>query len=61
MELIHCPEMSVKDYHSMLRYTPEERSSHQHGSGSLKSFIVVFLIPSMHLKMGNDFLFQLPF
>jgi hypothetical protein len=30
--------MLVKDYHSTLRYTPEERSSHQHRSRSLKSW-----------------------
>jgi hypothetical protein len=28
--------MSVKDYDSTLRYTPEERKSHQHRGGSLK-------------------------
>jgi hypothetical protein len=27
---IRCPETSVKDYHSTLRNTPEERRSHQH-------------------------------
>jgi hypothetical protein len=26
---IRCPETSVKDYHSTLRYTPEERRSHR--------------------------------
>jgi hypothetical protein len=26
---IHCPETSVKDYHSTLSNTPEERKSHQ--------------------------------
>ena len=31
------PETSAKDYHSTLRNTPEERRSHQHRSGSLKS------------------------
>jgi hypothetical protein len=34
---IRCPETSVKDYHSKLRYTPEKRRSHQHRGGSLKS------------------------
>jgi hypothetical protein len=29
MGLIRCPEMSVKDYHSMLRYNPKERRPHQ--------------------------------
>ena len=33
---IRCPEASVKDYHSTLRHTPEERKSHQHRGGSLK-------------------------
>jgi hypothetical protein len=37
MEPIRCPETSVKDYHSTPRYTPEERKSHQHRGGSLKS------------------------
>jgi hypothetical protein len=31
------PETSVKDYHSTLRNTPEERRSHQNRGGSLKS------------------------
>jgi hypothetical protein len=30
----------VKDYHSTLRNSPEERRSYQHGGGSLKSQIV---------------------
>jgi hypothetical protein len=34
---IRCPETSVKEYHSTLRNTPEERRSHQHRGGSLKS------------------------
>jgi hypothetical protein len=34
---IRRPETSVKDYHSTLRYTPEERRSHQHRGGNLKS------------------------
>jgi hypothetical protein len=33
---IRCPETSVKDYHSTLRNTPEERRSRQHRGGSLK-------------------------
>ena len=32
-----CPETSVKVYHSTLRNSPEERRSHQHRGGSLKS------------------------
>jgi hypothetical protein len=32
-----CPEMSVKDYHSTLRNTPEEGRSHQYRCRSLKS------------------------
>jgi hypothetical protein len=31
-----CPETSVKDYHSTLRNTPEDRRPHQHGGGNLK-------------------------
>ena len=34
---IRRPETSVKDYHSTLRNIPEERRSHQHRGGSLKS------------------------
>jgi hypothetical protein len=26
---IHCPETSVKDYHSTLHYTPADRRSHK--------------------------------
>jgi hypothetical protein len=37
---IRCPETSVKSYHSTLRNTPEERTSHQHCGGSLKSLDV---------------------
>jgi hypothetical protein len=33
---IRCPETSVNNYHTTLRSTPEERTSHQHGGGSLK-------------------------
>jgi hypothetical protein len=29
--------LPLKDYHSTLRYTPEERRSHQHHGGSLRS------------------------
>jgi hypothetical protein len=36
---IHCPQTSVKDYHSTLRYTAEERTSHQHRGGSVKSHL----------------------
>jgi hypothetical protein len=34
---IRCPETSVKDYHSTLHNNPEECTSHQHRSRSLKS------------------------
>jgi hypothetical protein len=34
---IRCPETSVKDYHSTLRNNKEERRTHQHRGGSLKS------------------------
>jgi hypothetical protein len=34
---IGCPETSVKDYRSTLRNIPEERRSHQHRGGKLKS------------------------
>jgi hypothetical protein len=41
MGQIRCPETSVKCYHSTLRNTPEERTSHQHRGGSLKPRIVL--------------------
>jgi hypothetical protein len=37
MGTISCLETSVKDYHTKLRNIPEERRSHQHRGGSLKS------------------------
>jgi hypothetical protein len=37
---IRCPETSVKDFHSTLRSTPEERRSHQHRGGNLKPRII---------------------
>jgi hypothetical protein len=40
-----CPETSVNDYHSTLRYAPEEHRSHQHRGGSLKSRRSGFVFP----------------
>jgi hypothetical protein len=40
MRPIGCPETSVKDYQSTLCNIPEERRSHQHRDGNLKSRIV---------------------
>jgi hypothetical protein len=37
---IGCPETSVTNYHSMMRCISEERISHLHRGGSLKSHIV---------------------
>jgi hypothetical protein len=37
MEPIRCPETSVNNYHTRPRNIPEERRSHQHRGGSLKS------------------------
>jgi hypothetical protein len=34
---IRCPETSVNNYHTTPRNIPEERRSHQHRGGSLKS------------------------
>jgi hypothetical protein len=34
---IRCTETSAKDYLSTLHYSQEERNSHQHRGGSLKS------------------------
>jgi hypothetical protein len=53
---ICCPETSVKDYHSTLRYTPEERKSHQHRGGSLKSLKVrVFYIFNLQFAFKSLF------
>jgi hypothetical protein len=41
---IRRPETLVKDYHPTLRYTVDERRSHQHRGGSLKSQILVFFV-----------------
>jgi hypothetical protein len=41
---ISFPEKSLKDYHSTLRYTAEEGSSHQHRGGSLKARTDSFII-----------------
>jgi hypothetical protein len=40
---IGCPETSIRNYHSTLRKTPEERKSHLHRGGSLKSLSISFL------------------
>jgi hypothetical protein len=48
MGKVSCPETSVKDYHSTLRYTPEERKSHDHRGGCLKSKNTVFKFRSCH-------------
>jgi hypothetical protein len=40
---IRCPETSVKDYHSTLRNTTEQRSCHQHRGGSLKSQLLQYV------------------
>jgi hypothetical protein len=37
MGLTRCPETSVNNYHTAPRNIPEERRSHQHRDGSLKS------------------------
>jgi len=37
MELIGCPETSVKNYHYSVRDNPEERGSHLLSGGSLES------------------------
>jgi len=62
MELIDCPETSVRNYHYLLRNSSEERSSHQLRGGSLKSRIrsvcnlaiqtVKLVLQPNRLKMG---------
>jgi len=37
MELIGCPETSVRNYHYSVRNNPEERSFYLRRGGSLKS------------------------
>jgi hypothetical protein len=34
---MRCPETSVNNYHTTPRNVPEERRSHEHRGGSLKS------------------------
>jgi hypothetical protein len=46
---IRRPETSVKDYHSTLCYTPEERISHQHRGRNLKSGIFTIFRFIIHL------------
>jgi hypothetical protein len=41
MELIGCPKTSVRNYHYSLHNNPEERSSHQICSESLKSYKIL--------------------
>jgi hypothetical protein len=48
MGQIRCPEPSVKDYHTTLRYNPAERSSHPHRGGSLKSQCPRVSVPLIH-------------
>jgi hypothetical protein len=49
---IRCPETSVKNYHATLRYTPEERSSHQHRDGSLKSRLALICLHQWHIRVS---------
>jgi hypothetical protein len=51
-----CPETSVKDYHSTLRNTPQERRHHQHRGGGLKS-LEVLLVFSVEFNKMHDFYF----
>jgi len=41
MGSIGCPETSVRNYYSTLRNIPEQRKSHLHRGGSLKSHIIL--------------------
>ena len=41
---IGCPETSVRNYRSTLRNIPEERRSHLHRGGSLKSRMKITLL-----------------
>jgi len=43
---IGCPETPVINYHSMIRYISEERRSHLHRCGSLKSCCFVIFVPN---------------
>ena len=38
---LNCPETSVRNCHSTLRHIPEERRSHLHHGGSMKSRTVI--------------------
>jgi hypothetical protein len=47
---IGCPETSVQNYCSTLRNIPEERRSHLHSGGSLKSLCSEFILVEVKLK-----------
>jgi hypothetical protein len=55
-----CPETSVKDYHTTLRNTPEERSFDLHPGGSLKSRVKIDgLSPFINLlKPSGNFTYR---
>jgi hypothetical protein len=52
MGRICCPETSVKDYHSTLRYIQKERGYHQQRRGSLKSRITHYMFRQGQAKFG---------
>jgi hypothetical protein len=45
-----CPETSVNSYHTTPRNIPEERRSHEHRGGSLKSTFVCLFVHSTVLS-----------
>jgi hypothetical protein len=47
---IRCPQTWVKDYHSTLRNTPEERRCHHHRGASLKSRTAFFCLQKKRSK-----------
>jgi hypothetical protein len=47
---IRCPETSVKYYTSTLRYTAEERNSHQHRGGRLTLHNAGYISPLVRFK-----------
>jgi hypothetical protein len=51
---IRCPKTSVNNYHTTPRNNPEERRSHQHRSGSLKSRICAVYSYGIYIHAGTS-------
>jgi hypothetical protein len=49
-----CPETLVMNYHYTLRDTPEERISHVHPGGNLKSRMLQSCLPVIYREQGFE-------